>query len=271
MKKLITAVLLICVLTAPICAFADDTPALTEISFKGAEINEKFSPDRKDYTLTLDNPEVTPTLESYAVDGSAKLFVNYNLDTAKHQTGVTVTLEYAGGSSAYSFNYINAAYDTTSANNRLKDITCPYCEVYPEVSARTANYKLYIPSDLTVLNITTVTEDINAYCDLPKTISLSPQQEPEFSLTVTAANGDTRAYSLKIKRIDKTTDEVALEIKNKSENPVINNELIFSNPVFIIAAVATFGGAVIVIILIKLLKRITVKAQEADETEFFDI
>ena len=271
MKKLITAIVLLCVLTVPFSAFADDTPDLTEISFKGAEINEKFSPESREYTLTLENPGVTPTLESYKISGSAKLFVNYNLDAAKHQTGVTVTLEYAGGSSAYTFNYTNAAYDTTSANNKLKDISCPYCEVYPEVSARTTNYKIYIPSDLTVLNITTVTEDINAYCDLPKTISLSPQQEPEFSLTVTAANGDTRAYSLKIKRTDKTTEEVALEIKNNTDSPVINNELIFSNPVFIIAAISAAGGAVILIVLIKLLKRITVKACDADETEFFDI
>lgn len=272
MKKIITAAIVICMVIIPFgSVLAEDMPSLSEISFKGARINEAFSPDVREYTLTLEDSAGTPTLESYKIDGSAKLFVVYNLDAAKHQTGITVTLEYTGGSSEYTFDYVNAAYDTHSANNSLKDISCALCEVYPKVSSKSTNYRLYIPKDLTVLNITTVTEDVNAYCDLPKTIELSAGQEPEFSLTVTAANGDTKAYSLKIKRLNKTAEELAAEIEDGGYKEIVKSELFYNNPVFIIAVAAAAFGIIALLVMLRLFRRITVKAEDENETEFFDI
>ena len=270
MKKLITAFIILLIISAPLFAHAEDIPELTDIAFSGAKVNEAFYSENHEYTLTLDNPAVTPTLKSYRMNGSAKLFVNYNLDSAKHQTGITVTLEFDDGSSAYTFNYANANYDTHSENNYLKDISCGLCRVYPKVSPKLTRYRLYIPSDLTVLKIAAVTEDVNAYCDLPKNISLAPDQEPELSLTVTAANGKTRPYRLKIKRLSKTSAEIEREIENGSYNSVLRNEMIYKNPVFIVSVCAVSGGAAAVLALIVILRRVTVKAEDEDETEFFD-
>ena len=73
MKKLFTVLLLCFVLTA-FTAYAQDgvqtvpdeaepVPVLTSVSFNNARINEKFSPYTNEYTLTLDNPEISPTLK----------------------------------------------------------------------------------------------------------------------------------------------------------------------------------------------------------------
>ena len=121
-----------------------------------------------------------------------------------------------------------------------------------------------------MLKITTVAQDVNAYCDLPKLISLSPEQEPELSVTVTAANGKTRAYKLKIRRIGKTTEEVAEEMQKKGTNTFAKSELFYRRPEFIIAASAVVFGAVFIVAMLGILKRIAIKAEDSDEIEFFD-
>ncbi|MCR5207184.1 MAG: hypothetical protein K6C14_01745 [Eubacterium sp.] len=270
MKRLTLIITALLLLVTGISAHAaEEPPTLTAVSFNGAKIDGDFSPDIRDYTVTLDNPETPPTLESYSQSGSAELFVTYELDAARHQTGVLITLSFDGGSTQYRFKYSNPAYDSTSANNLLKDIECSLCEVYPEINDSLTNYRLYIPSDMTELNIHTVTKDINAVCEFPQSIILSADQEPVLTLTVTAANGETRAYTLQVKRLDKTSGQIKAELKN-GKNSILRSELLVLSPVFFAAVISAVIGLAVVIITLGILKRRTVKAEDAEEFSFFE-
>jgi hypothetical protein len=45
-------------------------------------------------------------------------------------------------------------------------------ELYPELDMETTDYRLYIPKDMTKLNIVAVAEDVGASCDLPSEITV---------------------------------------------------------------------------------------------------
>lgn len=275
MKKAIrifSVTVLMILLSVPLYAFAETAetnPVLTEISFKNAVINEDFTPYTNDYTITLEDPSVTPALKSYAIDGEAEIFVTYHLDETKHQTGIIVTLEYNSGTNVYNFTYTNALTYQESDNNLLSGVNCKYGEVYPAISDKLTDYKLYIPSDLTVLHLSAVTQDVSAYYDLPKEISLSADQEPSISIMVTASNGDTRIYHFKIKRLKKTTEEVIREMANPDFESLVKGEFFYQKPTFAIALISAAGGLVLILFLLSLAKKIIVRAEDPDEPDFF--
>lgn len=272
MRRLITFLAALFILAPAFSAAAaqEGIPLLGSVEFNNAEIEGEFSPEINEYTVTLNDSSLTPTLKSYSIEGEAELFFTYKLDEAKHQSGILITLSFDSGSTEYSFDYANPGYDSKSENNYLKEISCSYCELSPEISRSDEEYRLYIPSDLTELNIRAVTEDINASCDLPKSITLASGQEPEFTLTVTAGNGQTRAYSLKITRLDKTLAEVKEEMSREGFTSLITGERFYRKPLFITVFAACISGIMFFAILLKVLKRLSVKAQDPDETDFFE-
>ena len=251
---------------------AEAVPELSEISFKNAQINEEFNPHTRDYTITLEDETLTPTLKSYAINGEADIFVTYTTNEAKHQTGIVATLEFEGGTTIYNFAYSNAQTESESANNYLDALTVKggLGEVYPAINEKETNYKLYIPSDLTVLNLSATTVDVSAYCDLPAEITLSPNQETKVTATVTAANGEKRSYSFKIKRLDKTCEEVKAEIQSPDFDTLVKGELFYQKPSFIIVTCSVAGGTLLLLVFIAIIKRLMVNANDEDETDFFD-
>lgn len=281
MKKavnLMLAVMLAAAVFAPFSALGEDAPAelatplLTEISFKNATIDGEFSPLKKEYTITLQDTTQTPTLKSYSIDGEAELFVTYSLDMTNHQTGIVATLEFEGGTNIYNFAYSNAKNDSDSPNNLLSELTVKggLGEVYPAINEKDTEYSLYIPSDMTVLNLTAVTQDVNAGCACTKEFTLKPDQKLEFEATVTAANGDTRVYTFKVKRLDKTTEEVKAEIADPNFETLVKGELFYQKPVFMITVCAAAGGLLLLILFIRLAKRLMVKAGDPEEQGFFE-
>ncbi len=281
MKKVIR-ILLLCILLLSLCAsaFAQDgdaetqqeaqnVPVLSSISFKNARIEGEFLPYVNEYELTLENPEVSPTLEDFKTEGKANLFINYIVDEAHRQTGICATLEFESGSTIYKFNYANADTYNVSSNNYLKGITGKCVEVYPEITRKTTNYRLYIPSDMTVLKLSGITEDVSAYCSIPAEIEIAPEQEPVLPVTVTASNGETRVYKFTVKRVDKTTQEVGELMSSEDFTTLAEDELIYRNPVFYIVIIGAALGIILVSIMISAAKRISVKAEDEEETEFF--
>lgn len=273
MKKLINILIIALCLMLPLSAAAKDNnesaPKLTSISFNNAVINEEFSKDVFEYTVTLDDPTVTPTLKSYTLSSEANLFVTYELDEGKHQTGITVTLEYENGSLFYTFVYANADEKKASSNNLLADLSCRLGEVYPKINDSQTSYKLYIPSDLTEINLIATTKDTGAFCDIPKSIRLGIDQEPELSVTVTASNGETRVYTLAVKRLKKSSAEVQKEMESPDFISLVEGELFWQKPSFSIAIAGVIGAAALMIIFIKIAKRLTVKIEDENETSFF--
>ena len=263
-------------LSLPFCAFAEEAqqkeaPYLKSISFKNAAIYEEFSPYTYEYTITLDDTKVTPTLEAYEIEGDANIFMTYSYDEAKHQTGAVVTLEYENGSSIYSFAYRNAEFFEKSGNNYLRDVSCNLGIVYPAINEDTTKYTLYIPNDLTVLDISAATQDVGAYCETPKEVSLTTDQELDLSLVVTASNGEKRIYSFAVKRVDKTSEEMAAIIKSGNTDIVVKSERFYQKPAFLISVLGAAGGLLLVYLLVKITKRLTVEVGDADEVEFFNI
>lgn len=253
----------------PTIALAEDVPALKSISFTNAKIDEKFSPDVYEYGITLDDPNVTPTIEKYSIDGKGEIFVTYNTDEAKHQNGIAVTLEYENGTVIYTFNYSNQTKLKPNANNNLALLDCHLGEVYPVLNEDTTDYKLYIPSDMTEIRLTAITDDTSAICEVPSSIKLNADQEPTITVTVTASDATTKVYSFRVKRLDKTMAEVEKEMAQPEFTSLVQGELFYQKPEFVIILCSVAGGIILLAVLIILSKRMTVKISDDDEVEFF--
>lgn len=273
-KKLVLfSALILCVTVAvvsPFSAFAQDTvksPQLTSITFKNASVDEGFSPNVFEYGLTLEDNEKSPTLESYTIDGKADIFISYRYDATNHPIGITATLQYDTGSTIYNFTYSNPARYTKNSNNLLSSIYCTYGEVMPEINDEDTAYKLYIPSDLTQLTITPVTQDINAYC-APVELILDKEQEPKIALYCTASDGSKREYMITIKRVDKTTSEVKAELEAGSDS-FVKGTLLHQRPEFVIVVGATAGGIIVIALLFIFTRRIAVVPYDKEEKPFY--
>lgn len=246
----------------------ESSPALISINFKNAVINEKYKPDVQDYTVTLQDNQISPTLESYKISGNAELFINYIYDDANHQQGITATLQYDKGSMIYNFIYSNPAVSSESSDNLLSSIICTYGELSPQLNNEDTAYKLYIPNDLTQVVITPVTRDINAYCP-PVELILDNSQEPKITLYSSAANGSKREYSLDIKRVDKTMAEVKEEMASPDFTSFVDGTRLYQKPEFIITVCSVAGGIAVILILFAVTRRIAVNPYDKDEKPFY--
>lgn len=267
--KVVICALIAVMMLAPTVAMAEDAPVLKSISFVNAKIDGKFSSDVYEYGLTLEDSNITPTIDKYEIKGKGEIFVTYNTDEAKHQNGVAVTLEYGNGTVIYNFNYINPPKYDPNSNNNLARLDCHLGEVYPALSESTTDYKLYIPSDMTEIRLTAVTDDTSAVCEIPSSIKLNADQEPVITVTVTASDATTKVYSLRVKRLNKTMAEVENEMAQPDFVSLVQGELFYQKPEFVIVVCSVAGGIVLLAILIILSKRMTVKISDDDEVEFF--
>ncbi len=249
-----------------------NVPYLEEIEFENAVIDGGFVSGQTAFSITLDDPDTSPRLRSYKINGDANIFVTYNYDNMHRQTGVYVTLSFESGSVIYTFNYSNARDFKITDNADLSALSCDYGEVQPAINSNDTVYKLYIPSDLTQLNITPVTADTNAYC-YPANISmgLNDEQEPELSFTVNASDGSTKMYEFKVRRIDKTIEEVKLEMAQPDYVSFARGELFYQRPAVIIASVCAVAGVIILFVFLSVTRRIIVNPRDKDEKPFYSV
>ncbi len=257
-------------IVAPATASADDsdTPILVDINFKNAKFDTAFNHNIQEYSITLNDNSATPTLDRYALKGDADLFINYLYDETNHQTGLTATLQYNTGSKIYTFTYSNPADYVQNNNNSLSSIYSPYSELSPSLNDSDTVYKLYIPSDLTELTITPVTSDINAYC-APITLKLSADQAPKITLTCTASDGSKKNYSINIKRVSKTTEQVKAEMQQPDYVSFVEGTRLFEKPEFIMIVCAASCGLVLIMIMFAVTKRIAVNPYDKEEKPFY--
>lgn len=279
MKKTLTFILtMVLVLTMPICAFANSNnvvvssqaPMLNSISFKNATIEGEFNPYTYEYGVTLADPSVTPTLNNYEINGEANIFVTYKTDLAGRQTGIIATLKFANGSVIYTFNYLNSATSTVNSNNNLAMVACELCEVYPALNPADTKYTLYIPSDLTEINLTVATEDVGAHCAVPGTITIGEEKELDIPLTVIASDSTAKAYTFSVKRLDKTCQEVRDEMAQDDFTSLVEKQMTVQKTETAIVIGCAVGGIILLAILIKLVKRLTVKVSDVDDVAFFE-
>lgn len=252
----------------PCIAVAADLPTLKSISFDNAEIDGDFSPDVHEYTLTLEDDSRAPAISDYEIDGDAELFINNIYGFANNPIGISAQLRYENGSSIYKFTYNITNDIEINSDNTLTDIYCPYCELDSEVTQGDTSYKLYIPKDLTVLSITPVTHDVNAYCP-PVELTLTQAQEPDILLICTATDGSQCEYKLKIQRVNKTLEQVKAEMSDDSYETFVNGTHFYQQKQFIVVSAASVCAIILMLILFRLLRRITINPYDSDEKPFY--
>lgn len=267
-NKRIAAILWVLLLLTPAAVYADDIPVLQSVSFSGAAIEGTFRSDVFSYNLILEDINIPPQLESYQLQGDGNLFVTYDYDDTNHQTAVLVTVEYASGSAIYTFRYKNAAVYAKNSENHLDSITCTLGELVPEMNDEDTSYKLYIPSDLTQLMITPVTRDTNAYC-APVEMVLSEEQEPVITLPVTASDGSVRTYELKVRRVDKTVEQVRAEMMQEDYTSFVDGTRFYQQTDFLVIAAAAAGGILVLIVLFFFTRRFAAKVYDSEEPAFY--
>ncbi len=267
----------VCCLAVSFSAFAEEenkllplsnVPYLETISFNNAEIDGGFQKNKTMYTITLANPSVSPTLGGYLVSGEANVFVTYGYDGLNHQNAIIVTLSFENGSVIYTFNYSNVAEFTLSSNANLVGLESEFGEVQPAMNDTDTEYKLYIPKDLTQLDITPVTQDINAHCD-PLSIEINNTQQPKLSVTVLASDGTTKKYTFDVRRVEKTMEEVKAEKNNPAFISFVDGELFYQKPIFSVICIAAAAGVIVILIAAKIARRITVNVYDNEEKPFY--
>ncbi len=272
-KTFVTLFVVLATFFSTFNAFAAETPIsnapfLESVSFENATIEGGFDKNKTVYDIKLDNPSSSPMLKDYEVNGEAKLFVTYEYDDANHQKALILTLSFENGSIIYTFNYINAVEYKVTSNANLAALACEYGEIQPKINKDDTNYKLYIPSDLTKISVIPITEDVNAYC-APLSIELNKDQEPEISLTVKASDGSTKNYKFKVKRVDKTVEQVNNEMQEDDYVSFVDGELFYQKPAFLVVIGSVVVGIIVIILLAIITKRFIVNPYDNEEKDFY--
>lgn len=279
MKKTIKALLCVAMMLAvvvPFTVFAGDkaesktvkAPTLQSIEFNDAEIEGDFSPTQFYYNINVNSDGETPTLKKYKVSKGAEIFVTYNQDGVN---GINVEVKNVTLSANYFFEYkYNDVNVNPNSNTNLKELDCELGCVYPAINNEETYYQLYIPKDMTELKLTAVPEDLGASCNVPKEFKMTTEQNPIIEASVVSSDGTLKSYKFEVKRLGLTSKELKKELKNNSYEDIIKNEVFHKSPQFKVMLLGIFGGIVILAIAVLLLKRVAVKAQDDDETEFFD-
>lgn len=279
MKKTIKALLCVVMMltvVVPFTVFAGDkaesktvkAPTLQSIEFNDAEIEGDFSPTQFYYNINVNSDGETPTLKKYKVSKGAEIFVTYNQDGVN---GINVEVKNVTLSANYFFEYkYNDVNVNLNSNTNLKELDCELGCVYPAINNEETYYQLYIPKDMTELKLTAVPEDLGASCNVPKEFKMTTEQNPIIEASVVSSDGTLKSYKFEVKRLGLTSKELKKELKNNSYEDIIKNEVFHKSPQFKVMLLGIFGGIVILAIAVLILKRVAVKAQDDDETEFFD-
>lgn len=277
MKKLFctaSCLLIALIMLLPLSAFAlqggVEVPVLKSVSFNNAELEGEFSGERFDYKIRLDSSQKTPTLKSYEVTQGASLIFKQKSEDGKKGISIEVKKDSIGSTYFFEYDYSNDE-PVVNSNNNLLALNCELGEVYPEINSRDTAYSLYIPDDMTQISLEAVSEDVNAVCSLPGIITLSAQQTPVIPVTVTASDGSVKEYTFTVKRLNKSSEQVKQEMQSDDFSSLVNGELFHQKPEFKIIVVCSVAGVLIIIVAVILLKRVTVKTKDDDETEFFEL
>lgn len=275
--KFIVCFVLLIALTMPFGVLAKDgeqsktvsAPTLQSIEFNDAEIDGKFVPTEFYYKINVKSDGETPTLKKYKVSKGSEIFVTYN--QKEGMNGINVEVKNDTLSSNYFFEYkYNDVEAELNSNNNLKELNCELGCVYPALNNEDIAYQLYIPSDMTELKLNAVPEDMGASCNVPQSVKMTTEQSPTFDARVLSSDGTQKVYTFEVKRLGITTKELKKELKSNSYENIIKSEVFHKSPRFKVLIFGIIGGIIVLVIAVMLLKRVAVKAQDEDETEFFD-
>ena len=192
-----------------------------------------------------------------SISASGKV-ANYNTETEGQQsasktvqivTPVTPVNPSNGGNSSSNNNNNskpNTNNNSNSNNNNnkpetqksndstLKNLTIEGCELYPEFSPETKEYSVKVGNDVTSVNIVATANDSKASCKLEGVYQDLAIGENTATVVVTAEDGSTNRYIIKITRGREALKLVTLKISYKDSegnikelklNPELSEEI----------------------------------------------
>lgn len=242
---------------------------LSAVSFTNGSINEPFSKDRFEYTFTLENESVKPKLESYEIT-SGNLFVNYETDETGVDRGIVAVVTDGTTESRYRFAYSNLTDIETNSDNSLESIefNCAYLE--DDIRKDLKQYKLYIPNDLTVLNIYPTAHDGNAVCSGPFEFVLDEKQQQPVIISVVASDKTVKEYKFKIHRVDLTQKEFQKCLLDGDFEKIVKSKPFLTGPPLYIAIISTVCGLIVVFACLFLAKKYLINTDKPDNASFFN-
>lgn len=249
-------------------AQTEQEPYLESISFDGGTINEPFSAERYSYTFTLSQPGERPLLKSYSIT-AGRLYITYESNEAGVETGVVATVETQDARRVYRFLYSNLDDIVENSDTSLASIefNCAYLadDIYEDMP----RYRLYIPADLTVLNIYPVANDENAVCSGPFEFTLELDQSPSVNITVTASDKTTRTYTFQTIRVTLNQAQFEQCLENGDVDTILASRPFFSQPGVRIALGAGIFGLVVLLIAVPVCRRVLLRTEPPDDIAFF--
>lgn len=121
-----------------------------------------------------------------------------------------------------------------SSDSTLKSLTIEGCELYPEFSPETKEYSVKVGNDVTSVNIVATANDSKASCKLEGVYQELAIGENTATVVVTAEDGSTNRYIIKITRGREALKLVTLKISYKDSegnikelklNPELSEEI----------------------------------------------
>ena len=96
-----------------------------------------------------------------------------------------------------------------------------------------------------------------------------PGLEIDLTLPVTASDGQVRTYTIKVRRVDKTVEQVRAEMAQEDYTSFVEGTRFYQQPAFRMAATAGVGGLAVLIVLLAFHARKTARVTDEDEPSFY--
>ena len=196
---------------------------LKSLSVTGYEFTPEFNKDIHEYTMfvdaNVDEVEVLATPE----ESEAKIRINgYNyLLEGNNDIKVTVAAPYGN----YSEYIIHVVKGSSEYNNYLQSLTVSSGVIYdliPKFNKAVTEYKVEVENTISKINVEGVAEDLTSTVE-----GIGERQLEEgnnkFTLTVTAATGQVRKYTVNVVRLQGSNAFIEnLVIKNGEISPIFD-------------------------------------------------
>lgn len=203
---------------------------LASLKLSTGSLNPSFNSERLTYNVTVpydvSSIKVTATVE----DSKSKVTINggSNLKAGKvNNVTITVTAE-TGSPKTYTIKVTrekdpNAQVEKNKNNNLASLKLADDITISPQFNKNTTSYSVEVPYRIKSLNIEAIPED-EAYAKVNINGAENLQVgENEVKIIVTAEDGTSKEYTLKVTRLEGTPEEI--ENENSSDNKEVTAEV----------------------------------------------
>lgn len=165
------------------------------------------------------------------------------------------------------FDFARPVTYAKSSNADLGSIEVSCGVLDPKFDSNETKYTLYIPSDLTQIVITPKPKNEAAMASKID-LTLAKNQEPDITIICTYKN-EKKKYTVKIKRIDKTINEIENEIEKNGFAIYHTKPKFYQNKDFIVCISAVLIGIAVLVILYLIYRHKLINPYDENEKPFY--